>query len=125
MVCPMGVDDAPIERLDGILIRQYPPPPETRSFATYLYEFAYCWLRTARLVLRAHRAEGFDLIQACNPPDTYWALALPFKLAGGGSSSISTTSARRCTSRGSRTVRALCFAGSDCSSGRHTPSPTT
>ena len=34
------------------------------------------------LVLRAHRAEGFDVIQACNPPDTFWALALPFKLAG-------------------------------------------
>ena len=33
-------------------------------------------------MLRAHRAEGFDVIQACNPPDTFWALALPFKLAG-------------------------------------------
>ena len=82
VVCPMGVNDEPLERLDGILIRRYPPPPETKSLATYLYEFAYCWLRTARLVLRAHRAEGFDVIQACNPPDTYWALALPFKLAG-------------------------------------------
>jgi glycosyltransferase involved in cell wall biosynthesis len=82
VVCPMGTDDQPLERLDGILIRRYPPPPETTSFGTYLYEFAYCWLRTARRVLRAHRAEGFDVIQACNPPDTYWALALPFKLAG-------------------------------------------
>ena len=82
VVCPMGVDDSPLERLDGILIRRYPPPPETKSLATYLYEFAYCWLRTARLVLRAHRAEGFDVMQACNPPDIYWALALPFKLAG-------------------------------------------
>ena len=70
------------EVLDGILIRRYPPPPDTRGLATYVYEFAYCWLRTARLVLRAHRAEGFDVIQACNPPDTFWALALPFKLAG-------------------------------------------
>ena len=33
-------------------------------------------------MLRASRAEGFDVIQACNPPDTFWALALPFKLAG-------------------------------------------
>jgi glycosyltransferase involved in cell wall biosynthesis len=82
VVCPMGVDDAPYEVLDGILIRRYPPPPETKGLATYFYEFAYCWLRTARLVLRAHRAEGFDVLQACNPPDTYWALALPFKLAG-------------------------------------------
>ena len=82
VVCPMGAGDKTQEVLDGILIRRYPPPPDTRGFATYVYEFAYCWLRTARLVLRAHRAEGFDVIQACNPPDTFWALALPFKLAG-------------------------------------------
>ncbi len=82
VVCPMGAGDNAQEVLDGILIRRYPPPPDTRGLATYLYEFAYCWLRTARLVLRAHRAEGFDVIQACNPPDTFWALALPFKLAG-------------------------------------------
>ena len=82
VVCPMGANDSAHELLDGILIRRYPPPPDARGIATYLYEFAYCWLRTARLVLRAHRAEGFDVIQACNPPDTFWALALPFKLVG-------------------------------------------
>jgi len=82
VVCPMGTGDSREELLDGILIRRYPPPPETRGLATYLYEFAYCWLRTAGLVVRAHRAEGFDVIQACNPPDTFWALALPFKAFG-------------------------------------------
>jgi glycosyltransferase involved in cell wall biosynthesis len=82
VICPMGTGDSRHEILDGIVIRRYPPPPETRGVATYAYEFAYCWLRTARLALRAHRAEGFDVIQACNPPDTFWALALPFKLAG-------------------------------------------
>jgi glycosyltransferase involved in cell wall biosynthesis len=82
VVCPMGKGDNARELLDGVLIRRYPPPPNTRGIATYVYEFAYCWLRTARLVLRAHRAEGFDVIQACNPPDTFWALAWPFKLAG-------------------------------------------
>lgn len=82
VVCPMAAGDSAGEVLDGILIRRYPPPPETRGPATYVYEFAYCWLRTAQLVLRAHRAEGFDVIQACNPPDTFWMLALPFKLAG-------------------------------------------
>jgi glycosyltransferase involved in cell wall biosynthesis len=82
VVCPMGAEDEAYEVLDGIRIRRYPPPPDTHGFTTYVYEFAYCWLRTARLVLRAHRTEGFDVIQACNPPDTFWALALPFKLAG-------------------------------------------
>jgi glycosyltransferase involved in cell wall biosynthesis len=78
----MGVGDKAYEVLEGIRIRRYPPPPDTHGLATYVYEFAYCWVRTARLVLRAHRVEGFDAIQACNPPDTFWALALPFKLAG-------------------------------------------
>jgi glycosyltransferase involved in cell wall biosynthesis len=82
VVCPMGAGDRAHEILEEITIRRYPPPPDTRGLATYVYEFAYCWLRTARLVLRAHRAEGFDVIQACNPPDTFWALALPFKLSG-------------------------------------------
>jgi glycosyltransferase involved in cell wall biosynthesis len=82
VVCPMGAGETAYEVLDGILIRRYPAPPDARGVGTYLYEFVYCWLRTARLVLRAHRAEGFDVIQACNPPDTFWALALPFKLVG-------------------------------------------
>jgi glycosyltransferase involved in cell wall biosynthesis len=82
VVCPMGEGDQSAELLEEVRIRRYSPPPETRGLASYVYEFAYCWLKTARLVLRAHRAEGFDVIQACNPPDTYWALALPFKLVG-------------------------------------------
>jgi glycosyltransferase involved in cell wall biosynthesis len=82
VVCPMGAGDSARELLEGVLIRRYPPPPEAGGIAAYLYEFVYCWLRTGALVLRASRAEGFDMIQACNPPDTFWALALPFKLAG-------------------------------------------
>jgi glycosyltransferase involved in cell wall biosynthesis len=82
VVCPMGAGDRREEILDGIRIRRYPPPPDARGVAGFLYEFAYCWLRTAVLVLRANRAEGFDVIQACNPPDTYWALAWPFKRIG-------------------------------------------
>ena len=82
VVCPMGKGDS-----DAGGARRDPDPALSAAaghawITTYVYEFAYCWLRTARLVLRAHRAEGFDVIQACNPPDTFWALALPFKLAG-------------------------------------------
>jgi glycosyltransferase involved in cell wall biosynthesis len=82
VVCPKAHGDPSFQELDGIRIRKYAPPPATTGTVSYLWEFAYCWARTLALVLRASACEGFDVIQACNPPDTYWALALPFKLFG-------------------------------------------
>jgi glycosyltransferase involved in cell wall biosynthesis len=82
IVCPKGPGDPAYEELEGIRIRKYSPPPEATGTISYAWEFAYCWLRTLVLVLRAAGREGVDVIQACNPPDTYWALALPFKLFG-------------------------------------------
>ena len=38
-------------------------------------EYAYSFLATARLVLRARRAGKFDVLQACNPPDIFWPIA--------------------------------------------------
>ena len=47
-----------------------------------MWEFAYCWMRTALLSLRVYRRKRFDVIQACNPPDTYFALARLYKPFG-------------------------------------------
>ena len=38
-------------------------------------EYAYSFLATARLVLRARRQGRFDVLQACNPPDIFWPIA--------------------------------------------------
>ena len=46
---------------------------------SYVWEFAYCWMRTAPLSLRIYRRNRFEVIQACNPPDTYFALARLYK----------------------------------------------
>jgi len=82
VVCPKGPGDPSSQVIDGILIRKYAPPPTSDGFLSYVWEFVYCWLRTFDLVLRAAADEGFDVLQACNPPDTYWAIAAPFKLFG-------------------------------------------
>jgi glycosyltransferase involved in cell wall biosynthesis len=82
VVCPKGPGDPSFQDLEGIRIWKYAPPPPTASQLSFAWEFVYCWARTLVLVLRSATREGFDVIQACNPPDTYWAMAAPFKLFG-------------------------------------------
>jgi glycosyltransferase involved in cell wall biosynthesis len=82
VVCPKGPGDPSFQEIEGIRVRKYAPPPQADSPLMYSWEFIYCWVRTLWLVLRAAAREGFDVIQGCNPPDTVWALAAPFKLFG-------------------------------------------
>lgn len=75
VICPKGPGDPPVEVLDGVHLYKYRPAPATSGALSYLVEFGYCWLRTAWLSLWVARRRRFDVLQACNPPDTYWALA--------------------------------------------------
>jgi glycosyltransferase involved in cell wall biosynthesis len=82
VICPAGPGDRHEEVLEGIEINRYRPPAPRQGVAGYLVEFVYCWLVTARLAVRCYRRHRFDAIQACNPPDTFWALALLFRPLG-------------------------------------------
>ncbi|WP_158881494.1 glycosyltransferase family 4 protein [Amycolatopsis anabasis] len=82
VICPKGPGDPGYEWLDGVHLYKYSPPPQADGALGYLREFAYCWLRTAWLTRRIWRHRRFDVIQACNPPDTYWALARLWKARG-------------------------------------------
>jgi glycosyltransferase involved in cell wall biosynthesis len=82
VICPSGPGDPPYAEIDGVRIWKYRPPPEAGGPLGYLYEFGYCWLRTAWLARRIWRRERFDVLQACNPPDTYWALAVLYRRRG-------------------------------------------
>ncbi|SDE16052.1 glycosyltransferase family 4 protein [Rhodococcus tukisamuensis] len=75
VICPKGPGDPGYEVVDGVAIYKYPPAPEARGLFGYALEFVWSWLRTAILSVRVRRERGFDVIQACNPPDTYWLLA--------------------------------------------------
>jgi glycosyltransferase involved in cell wall biosynthesis len=75
VVCPKGPGDPAYAELDGVRIHKYAPPPQAKGLLGYALEFGYCWVRTNILVRRIWRRDRFDALQACNPPDTYWALA--------------------------------------------------
>ncbi len=77
LICPKGPGDSSREDLDGARIYKYAPAPTAKGLPGYMLEFGYSWLRTAWLSVQAWRRGGrFHVIQACNPPDTYWLLAL-------------------------------------------------
>ena len=82
VICPREVGQPAHRTLDGVRIHTYRPPRARSGVVGYLVEFLYCWLRTAVLSLHVHRHEGFDVLQACNPPDTYWLLARLWRVAG-------------------------------------------
>lgn len=84
VICPTSqMHPKRYERLEGIDIYRYPLLIEAdTSLVGYLLEFVYCWLATLWLTLVAYRARPFQVIQACNPPDTYFAIALLFRPLG-------------------------------------------
>ncbi|GAA3924506.1 glycosyltransferase family 4 protein [Microbacterium invictum] len=82
VICPKGPGDPARQHIDGVDIYKYRPAPEARGLLGFVWEFAYSWVRTAWLTLAARRRARFDIIQACNPPDTYWLLALLWRPFG-------------------------------------------
>jgi len=84
VICPQENPDEPARfRIDQTIVHSYPAPPQAQGLAGYVREFAVCWWRTARAAARVHREAPFQVIQACNPPDTYWLLALLWRLRRG------------------------------------------
>ena len=82
VICPKGPGDPWQQRIDGVQIYKYPPAPIARGLFGYVIEFGYCWLVTALLSVLVAICDGFTAIQACNPPDTYWALAVLWRPFG-------------------------------------------
>ncbi|MET1044804.1 MAG: glycosyltransferase family 4 protein [Microbacteriaceae bacterium] len=82
VICPKGPGDPARQHIDGVDIYKYPPAREAKGVLGFVWEFAYSWLRTALLSLTVRRKARFDIIQACNPPDTYWLLALLWRASG-------------------------------------------
>lgn len=71
------------ELLDGVHIYRYPLFYEAdRGILGYFAEFAYCWLAALVLSVRVFARKRFHVIHACNPPDTYFALAALFRPFG-------------------------------------------
>ena len=80
VVCPKGKGDPGYEVIDGVEIHRYRPYAPGGSKLSFVAEYAYSFLATAWHTLKARRKGRFAVIQACNPPDIFWPIALAFRL---------------------------------------------
>ena len=80
-ITPKADGDASYQLLDGVHIHKYRPAFATSGVLSFVWEFAYSWVMTALLAARVVRRHGRPAVmQACNPPDTFWLLALVLRL---------------------------------------------
>jgi len=82
VICPKSPGDSSFQKIDGISLYKYRAAPATHGLISYILEFVYCWLRTALLSVKVYRRHRFSVMQACNPPDTYWLLAWFWRVFG-------------------------------------------
>ncbi len=82
VICPKGPGDHRRQTIEGVRLYKYRQVPNSGGLGGYAVEFLYSWLRTALLSLAVWRRQPFQVLQACNPPDTYWLLARMWRLRG-------------------------------------------
>jgi glycosyltransferase involved in cell wall biosynthesis len=82
VVCPGDPGDPPVEVVEGVTIYKYPPPRTGTGKAAFVLEYVQSFAATAWLTARAWRRRHFEVLQACNPPDIFWPLALALRPVG-------------------------------------------
>ncbi len=68
------------ETIDGIAVYRHPLPFEATHWYGYLVEYGLALAFQFALAWRVWFTRGFDVIHACNPPDTIFLVASVFKI---------------------------------------------
>lgn len=70
------------ETIDGVKVYRFPAPPGGNGFWGYLWEYGYSVTAAFILSLLVFFRNGFDVVHAHNPPDTFVFIAAFYKLLG-------------------------------------------
>jgi glycosyltransferase involved in cell wall biosynthesis len=79
VVCPKAEDDPAYQVIESVQLYKYRPYAPGGSKLGFVAEYGYSLLATAWLTVRARRAGRFAVMQACNPPDIFWPIALALR----------------------------------------------
>jgi glycosyltransferase involved in cell wall biosynthesis len=85
VVCPKAPGDPTYYRLRGVDLFKYRAYAPGTSSVSFVLEYAYSFIMTLVLSLRANFRDPFDVVQSCNPPDLFWPIGLLFRLLNGSS----------------------------------------
>jgi glycosyltransferase involved in cell wall biosynthesis len=76
VVCPKGKGDPSFEVVEGVQLYKYRPYAPGGSNLSFVIEYVYSFAATAWCTLKARRKGRFAVLQACNPPDIFWPIAM-------------------------------------------------
>jgi glycosyltransferase involved in cell wall biosynthesis len=80
IICPIGKGyEKRYEEINGIAIYRHALPLEGSGAIGYLVEYSSALFWQFVLACKVLRERGFDVIQACNPPDNIFLIGLFFK----------------------------------------------
>jgi glycosyltransferase involved in cell wall biosynthesis len=83
IICPKGKGyERSFEEIDGIAIYRHSLPVEADRWYGYAIEYLWAFLAQMALSLRVLFSRGFDVIHACNPPDTVFLVGAFYKVFG-------------------------------------------
>ncbi len=94
VICPKSPQDdrlvfsdspaGDIEVLEGIHIYRFPMQFAERGVMAFLREYTTALWASVRLSSQVLREQGFDVLQVCNPPDTFFLLGAYYRWKGKG-----------------------------------------
>ncbi len=83
MICPKGKGaTSSYEVIDGVHIYRHPLPLEAEGALGYALEYGAALFWEFLLSLKVARQRGFDVVHACNPPDTIFLIGGFYRLFG-------------------------------------------
>lgn len=82
VIAPAFPGEPSRESLDGIEVRRFRPIESHGGARAQAVEYLNALAKTFWLMIALSRTPGFDVVQACNPPDLFFLIIWPFKLAG-------------------------------------------
>jgi len=83
IICPKGKGyEQSYEEIEGIAIYRHSLPVEADHWYGYAIEYLWAFMAQMTLSFRVLFERGFDVIHACNPPDTIFLVSGFFKLFG-------------------------------------------